>query len=647
MCAARSADGNWYRCIIASTADDNNTVQVRYVDYGNCEDIPLSLCRELLPQFGGIAINALALKVYLPISSVEPTADENILHELNTLTKGYLLDAAVLDFYHNNWIVEISSNNRALGDVLQGKRLCRPLPVAEVRKQIDADLAATLATTISQPATADNTVPPASSPEKQPTDNSPATILHQGTEVLLSHPDRPDRFFVQLVSAQDDLTQLQENIQIVAASLPLLTDFSEGTQCIVKYSVDELWYRAVIIDSDSLITSILFIDYGNTDTITDNQFIKVMNEAFAGIPGFAIPCALPVDVRSGGSEWSDEACAVLRNLSDSLRFRYLSQGERCNLIQLWHCDVDVAVELIRLRHAVRVPYIENGQNAYVAHINSLSDFYVQMEQDVGGLEIVSDYLLEKDKFVELREFEVNTICTAKFDEDDGWYRAKILCHNAEDGTTEVNFIDYGNSTLVTELRALPREISELPHLSKCCSLRKPKGVQYWSDEAEKRFQDVADMGATVFAVKLVMPGSKTSIVDLVYEDGRNLSDELRELCEEFSASAIEAALQQHDSVATTVVLAETTLPPVAVSGVVTWSNSAIDFYVQPLARKADSDGIVEALAAGAEEYPPLETCAVGTLCVARFAEDKLFYRAQVLATDHDGKLEMFFLLFLN
>lgn len=636
MFAVLSTDGNWYRCTIETPPngtddDDTTTVQVRYIDYGNCEIVPRSNCQELLPQFNDCAINALARKVYLPIAALQEVAIDEILSELKALTTGYLLDVAVLDFYRNNWIVELSLNGRALGDVLHDKRLCRIVPVDEIRQQIDAELAALAAQTVTA----------AAAPSPSKSIGSPAG-RRQGTEVIMSHTDRPDRFYIQLVAAQDELAQLQENIQIVAASLPLLDNFAEGTQCIVKYSVDELWYRATIIDSDSQITSILFVDYGNTDTITDNQFIKMMNEAFADVPPFAIPCALPVDVRSGGSEWSDEACALMRNLTtDPLRFRYLSQGERCNLVQLWHGEVDVAMELIRLRHAVRVPYIENGQSAYVAHINSLSDFYVQMEQDVGGLEIVSDYLLEKDKFEELHEFEVNTVCTAKFTDDDGWYRAKILGHNADDGTTEVNFIDYGNSAMVTELRALPREIAELPHLSKCCTLRKPKGVHYWSDEAEKRFQDVADMGATVFSVRLVMPGSKMSTVDLVYgDDGRNLSDDLRELCEEFSASAIEAALQQQDD-SVAVEGRPAAAPPAApqelVSGTVMWSNSAGDFYVQPTALKADADAIAETLAAGAEDYAVLETCSVGTLCVARAVEDQLFYRAEVLATDHDGK----------
>lgn len=184
-----------------------------------------------------------------------------------------------------------------------------------------------------------------------------------------------------MISDQDELQHLQDNIRIVAPSLPALEDFSEGTECIVKYSVDEQWYRAVIIDSDSKITSIQFIDYGNTDIITDNNLIRSMYESFSPMKRYAMPCAMPVDF-TAGTEWSDTACELLRALlPEEITFELLSAGERCNLVNIYFGERDIMHELIKEKLATALPFIQSAQNVYISHINSLSDFYIQMEKD--------------------------------------------------------------------------------------------------------------------------------------------------------------------------------------------------------------------------------------------------------------------------
>lgn len=603
------------------------------------------MCKDMLPKFSGTC-SALAFKAYLPFTC-NATITDVVMKELSDLTKGYMLDIEILDNHLDNWIVQISSNNRALSDVLRDKQMCRPLELQQVFSQIEVDVRAQTAagkTIIWEPEPIVKVAPVAE--VILPINLVPVTAevvaaAHvfkpkpKGTPAYISHTDRPDHFYLQLLADQDELTQLQENIQIVAPSLPLLEDFTEGTLCIVKYSADENWYRAVIIDSDSEITSILFIDYGNTDTITDNNLIKAMNEGFAAIKRYAIPCALPVDVKSGGNEWSDEACAVLRSLlEEQITFEFLNQGERCSLVQLYHGDRDIMAELLEQNHAVRVPYIENGQTVYVSHINSLSDFYVQMEKDTGGLEIISDYLLNHEQFPVLTDFKINTICSAKFVDDQLWYRAKIINHSV-DGT-EVYFIDYGNASVATQLRELPQEIAELPHLSKCCALRKPKDIQYWSDEANQRFQEIADLGATVFTVNLIMPGKCEwqSLVDLIYKE-RNLTDELRPLCEQFSVSAIKEVDKQLLAAPTDSTATATNYE--TVSGFVSWSNSSSDFYVQPEGRRRVEAVIMKELKE-ASAFPSIENFPIGALCAAKFVDDGAYYRAKVLSSDHDGEL---------
>lgn len=645
LCAGKSNDGNWYRCRIEDAPSASpDTVHVRYIDYGNCEHIPTSLIRTLTPQF--FAPSCLALKVFVALEPTAPVA--TVLAQITKLTEVFVLELSVVEYFEGNWIVEIGSNGHKLVDVLAEQKMVKRTPLDEVRAQIRAakmqpaimPVAAVTPIVAEAPAAAAPTpTPPAivvPPPVVAPTPEPPAQpVFENRIAGCMSHADRPDRFYIRLQQEESHLANMNENIQIVAPALPDLEDFTVGNQCIVNYSADEAWYRAVIIDSDPGITSVQFIDYGNTDTITTTGLIKSMNAAFANIKPFAIPCALPLTPK-GAADWSDTTCELMRSFCDlPVTFEYLSTGDKCNLVRLWlpPDNRDIMAELVRDGHAAIVPFISSGQSAFVSHINNLDDFYIQMQPDTGSLEIVSDYLGNIDQFPPVTDVTPNKICTAKFVDDDGWYRAKILDHS-EDGT-EILFIDYGNTSTSTELRELPQTIADMPPLSKQCALQMPAGVQLWSDEAEARFHEVSNQGATVFTVQLVQPSNRSSLVRLTY-DGHDLSDELAALCNRFNPSDMDVSAQMTASMLGGQPAASKTVDPVVVGGVLFRVNTAGDFYVLPDAQKATSAAIAEELLRAAT-FPAVQVTQVGDMCVARPVGEERYLRARVLSINSDGK----------
>lgn len=51
MCAAKFADGNWYRARVERMAKGGSNVEVLYVDYGNRESVASTSCAALPSAF--------------------------------------------------------------------------------------------------------------------------------------------------------------------------------------------------------------------------------------------------------------------------------------------------------------------------------------------------------------------------------------------------------------------------------------------------------------------------------------------------------------------------------------------------------------------------------------------------------------------
>ncbi|XP_037035914.1 maternal protein tudor-like isoform X2 [Bradysia coprophila] len=639
LCAVKSSDENWYRAEIIS--DTQSDVNVRYLDYGNCESIPKSLVKRLDSKFFNTP--ALAVKVYLPLQKVYSDRETSV-DEIVKLTAGISLDLKVLEFCDRSWIVDMFIDDDSITTTIKQKNCCKSMSIDDLKKQIahietlqkvarlQARKEKENQDVKSTPAVANNVrsdpVPPKSAPASvqriQPANEHKPNYVNDGkiskANAYIIHVNRPDRFYLQMSSISTALDELREEIQIVAPSLPPLEDFSTDTRCIARYSVDNQWYRATIIDSGSGVTSILFIDYGNTDTITDNSLIKATTDAFDQLPAFAIPCALPLEPKDR-MEWSQEACEVLTNLMDrELEFEYVCKGKSNNLVNLYDADRDIMQELIWAGHAIKLESIRSGTNCYVSHINSISDFYIQMESDVDTLRKVADYLLDVSKFEVMRNIKEGLACAARDPHDKLWYRARVLSCKAN--ATEVFFVDYGYSTMTTELRILPTPIANAPSLAKHCSMVKPKEIPYWPERAERLFAELTDGGA-IFIVEVLSPGKKSTINLLV--DHRSILEEISPVCDNYSANQLETTIESSDSAAAK--------SEIFKAFIILGSPS--EFYIQIESDSSKLDEMWYALE-HAYSWPALGEVVVGQMCAALF--DGNFYRAKILSLGRGGAL---------
>lgn len=606
LCASKASDGNWYRSKIVSLQEIDN-IEVLFVDYGNRERVKHEDLKVLEPQF--CEYSAFANKVYLPMTCLNDGEERKLKLEISALTESYELECTVLEYRNDVWIVDIASNDYSIVQVLKDKQLVKDLDHEEILNQKSATVCESVV---------DVTVP--NKPEEQQEGGEPR---NQAFKAYVSHVDNPNQLFIQMDSDQEDLDQLQENLQIISTALPSLKDFSVNKHCIAPYSADDLWYRARIIDShDDLI--IQFVDYGNSDVITSNKKsdLKDVNESLMNFKIYAKQCSLLVLPPGGKKNWNEDATSILRELQE-IEVQFLAECQGVHYINLKADDRDLAEELIAKQLAVKMEYVQSGQHCFTSHIESIREFYLQLEKNVNALDVMTDYMARFEEFPIVDQPQVGSIYVAQFIEDDLWYRARILKALPEN-EFEAFFLDYGNTSLVKNVRTLEKAIADLPPLCTKCTLRLPEGVKMWSDEAEEKFQQIAAMGETVFTVQLHTPGS-VATVDLFIEDS-NIRERLMDLCEKGTANVMNESFFLNE---------EKTLDdsfPSEGYVFVSHVNSPADFYIQFKNSFDALKNMEELLMANAPQCDKLsrEEICEGMYCLAYLDSYDKYYRAQIM-----------------
>ncbi|XP_055837554.1 maternal protein tudor [Episyrphus balteatus] len=698
MCAVKSEDGNWYRARILYKKS-GDIINVHYVDYGNNELIDNTTktkIKRLEPQFytnNGGGPSAYGIELNLPLRSLQDNKQQALIDEIKNLTENLELTVKVIEMRQNRLIGDLCSGDQNIVTILKEKGLTRGRDVNYIRGVIDkeqpkvfeyietVDLTLETDEEVTLVASPDTTMRDklshneqlvkiekvvakakafAGSPRKEkqttekvaivpaesttPTIEAPPVVVEIAEPAedpfknmesgMLSHCDNPGRFFIHHDSKLDELHKLQENLQIIASSLPPLMRILKGANCISLYSVDHQWYRAKIMDSELMVVQ--FIDYGNTDALTDTTDIKEMS-VFPDIESLCIPCALPIKPK-GTADWVDAANAFFNvSYNKTIHFEYITKSPTKNFIRLFIDGVDVANKLIEDGFAKPLEMVRSGETCFVSHVNNLSDFYIQMEQDAKGLELIESYLADNEQLPVIETFTHGLICAALFPDDDNWYRAKLMAKR--DNGFEVLFIDYGNTAISPKVKEISQDIADLPFLSKKCALQLPEDLLCWSDAAEEKFSDISALGETVFVVELKEP-SDHAIVHLSV-DGRNIIEDLEPLCQRKPCSE-----EINTSFYTTM---QTSMSESYRNGVrdatISHSNSPCDFYIQ-----FNSDGHkLDDMTTTLNEIgmSKLDNPEVGMLCAAVFPDDGALYRSKILENCGENGYRVVFIDFGN
>ncbi|XP_023716578.1 maternal protein tudor isoform X3 [Cryptotermes secundus] len=618
LCAAKSViDDQWYRGKIVSVDVSNGTCTVLFIDYGNSETIPAAHVKELDASL--FIPNAQAICAALAVKFDDY---EQITSELLKMTSEKELTAVFGLKNDNKWLVDL---------FVEGASVSKKLVDLGLVKEFEAHLF--------------------------------RSKLKVGTchAVFVSHIDSPYSFWVQKAEDSQEILTFQRELQMAANMMENMTSVPPvGTMCICMFA--EAWYRAVVLESDLLVT-VRFIDYGNVDDIDiASEHLKALPEKLQDIPAYAAECTLlgnneGYKFHVGAAEkmevlvGSTEKPATIHIISDEgIKYVELISADGKNvLMDLVNEGLSTKTELVKENcvtdtqatdiSAVGVQitdeittgetqvteevsvYVDtkarsDTSTVFVSYINSPSEFWIQYKYDTSKIEETENRLLEIESFPVLDEIVEGALCAAEFT-DGQWYRAKVIQVTNE---IEVFFLDYGNHSVAAELRSLPEDLLRVPQLAKRCSLRLPHGVTEWSTAAKEMFIKRAGGGCTQFQVDILEEGN-CAVVSLL-QGGQKIEDELLNLC------------LTVDKVSTTCV------NPPKLYARISHAVSPSEFWIQFENSLSRLDEISSKLAES-EGFPTLSDTEEGVLCVAQFPDDGRWYRASIISHADDCFVVMY------
>ena len=298
-----------------------------------------------------------------------------------------------------------------------------------------------------------------------------------------------------------------------------------GVLCAAK--VNGEWKRARVQFNKKGKVQVLLIDQGYTQICT--EFRKLPSD-LASVPPLARKYSLKLP--ENADEWSQAATAAFSKYSETTFTMEVLEEAEVPVVKLLHHGEDVSQILTSMHDNFSKEIIgrlppegEENWNMAISHVNSPSEFWGQSEFVIPELDAMAKYLKDAASLTPVKNFDVGRICAAKFFDDGEWYRGKILSHSA--ASTEVFYVDFGNTTATKELRVLPHNVVNIQYLATQYSLRKPADIDEWSKEACKKFEELVDDGRTMFQYKIL--DSENKEVQLIYK-GTDVVEILTPFC---------------------------------------------------------------------------------------------------------------------
>ncbi|XP_067126262.1 LOW QUALITY PROTEIN: tudor domain-containing protein 15-like [Centruroides vittatus] len=249
VCAKFSEDNLWYRgWVIKSLSSLNYLIQ--FVDFGNEESVESNCLMPLPDQFASKPIYSIQVTVYnLPsLSDISKLCEQlwkmKIVNSQDNIVELLNLDSD--NEQKNNVKTEMCDNSSEVTEIFLY-------------------------------------------------DNCEFATLPLGTvEIIITSIISPETIFCNFVDVNNmsALNKLNEDINLYCSNNAFENYHPKcGELCLAKYSVDNLWYRAVLLEVVDEKLQLLFVDYGNIE-IVNYEDTRRMKLQFVKMPVQAIHCKL-------------------------------------------------------------------------------------------------------------------------------------------------------------------------------------------------------------------------------------------------------------------------------------------------------------------------------------------------------------------
>ncbi|XP_042144375.1 maternal protein tudor-like [Ixodes scapularis] len=666
-----SEDGMWYRARV--THAKGGLLGIHYVDYGNCEEVPESSLRPLLPRFAELPAQAIRCRlrgVDPPGGSAAPWPPAEAGGPLQSIFEGPLWCRLVAqrDGVHVVNLERTGGRSEvSLVDALVSAGLAKAVRAKdEGGSASEASLGSKLRAVI-----------------------SPAEFSFQQGQFV-------DVKVVSVASAKEvwcclpeGLDALLESLQKAGESAKKFNNPVPGEAAVARCPFPGIagdWARALIRSRPSPAKlELFFVDLGLVRVLHHTE-VKQIPQELTEQPGQAFQCSLDsgsnvdpglLSARILGKELvlqvreQLDVALVAGSLFDT------SGEEEVNVLDALspppvEAAQDVAKgieteeaaaappkpqEPARAQEAARSkaspprPQFNRSQSGhvilpcypplskisgkmavYVMHVDDLCCFYAMRMDQEQALDELSARLQER--YATGQDPRVQLVpklpCVALYSQDNLWYRAKVL------NDSRVQFVDYGNADEVEEVREIGPEFLDVPPFCYKCKLDGGREIGT-NPAAVKEFQELV-LDAEL-ELEVVTWGPEVTV--RMSKGGQDVGA----LVKAKLAGSEDAAEDTPSEDAALCVLPAAKV----VEGYVSHVDRLDSFYVITTERDDTLTELSESLQErlGAGEAAPLEGPAPGHLCAALYAADERWYRARIEGIGEEGTLSARFIDYGN
>ena len=675
VCAKFSQDGAWYRGEVLETSE--GVCRVRFIDYGNTDSVQLCDMSPCPSQF--FSIPAIAIECSLngvsPLNSSSSWAiDSKATLLLKQLCQDRVLRANV---------ISSKASSHLLVD------LCAIIDGMEVN--IASELIKKGVAKSSQ-----------QRPTQEPSVEVSTVKLPTGTpvKVVVTDCSSPSSVWLQLfdkdkaLALHDMMTELQEvyaNPSKYASVIPQV-----GKVCCSKYADDNSWYRCRVTQVSGRKVTVEYIDFGNSDTVSPKQLFS-LDPNFANLPGQAVECTLSGIKPVSQSGWTRECIEKLQSLISSIQFLTAVIGDSFSQdskpsIGLYlddDCTQSVADLLVHSGHTspigispapkmslssplhpssnvndsapgftlnrcrqlpIPLPYITlptaTRFPVIMTEVTTLAEIYIQManreslELQLKMMEGLSSYCSSAPTCTQLPA--IGELCVAQYS-DGSWFRAQVTQHLDNNTTCEVFFFDFGNRELVEldKLKPISKQLLQWPIQAVKCGMYGVPAKEILKPMNSDEVFLFKSLQANSDVPQCIVINQEPLFVDFESTGGLSVRDEyvrmglFPQVSDLGMTSLIKNQLSTHNT--EMVIVTEKT-------------NGPSDFWVQLVDKTAlqEFEKLTEQIQDHCLRSSPLaQPLVLGQLCCAKFSQDGMWYRSQVIELLGESTVKVVFVDFGN
>lgn len=470
-CALFSEDNVWYRAVILSC--DGPSYTVRFIDYGNECTAPAKDVRMLPSSF----------------MAHPPRAVQCSLFGIEPFNGDWSPDSTAFLVSNMQSVLNAKSHGK------NGNTVVLELFDLDEQSLSDQMVYAGLAKFSSSSPVAEN------STSTPPTDLG--LPLSKQIQVAITFVSSPLEFWVQIVGTekQQQLNSLMEKLQSFYSDQSNHTHVSPAvdvTYC-SKYE-DGFFYRCKVMElyPRNGTVKVLYIDFGNCAVIQATLLLKLHHQFSAPNP-FSVKCSL-----SGVSPSAVDSTIKKRfvdmvqdqivnctctSVKNDIALVDLHTADGHNLSDILFKDPQ---QISIKPHAMPTSEVQ----VLVSTVISPSSIFVQIatpENSKKFAKVTEQLQLFCSKASSIEPC-VGTFCSALFNEDRNWYRAKVLSFSKVNAF--VSYIDFGNHAEISFrcLKPLPPELATAPAFALEVSLAgiEPAAGSQWSVPCKKFLRNLME-----------------------------------------------------------------------------------------------------------------------------------------------------------